>query len=830
MAQLSLRAYAAGALIALVIPSAASAQTMDTASRAVVDAEARANALEQNMPRVQAATTRASTPYTERFADGELLFQLRDYSRAAVLFTDLVTNYRDTPAFANSLYLLGESLYQAGDRHGARSRFRELVMEHGTDPLFRPFVQRALGRLIEIALRGRDQSPRTVQEMNEIFARLNQLPPGDIEAQTTYVRGKYYFLRPNPDYDLARQAFESIPTAAAIYPQARYFLGAILTAQERFPEAIQAFTRITQLDAQNDQQRQQVIDLAWLAIGRLHLERNEYDGAVEAYQRVGRNSSFFDRALFELAWSHIRNGDAIRAEQALEVLSVSNPDSPLIPEGKLLWGNLLLRTGRFERAQRVFQEVRTQFGPVSARLDQLVAQNTDPQLYFQQLLQMNTMVFDASALLPPQAVHFVREEGTLEDSLGVVSDLNTCRQYIRESEDLIARLNARINSPSRANVFRELRDAREQTFQVYNRITQARAALAAALDQAGSGLNDGNLQGVITQRRSLDTSAARLPIDDAGVRRRDRAAENEFAAFGQEIQRNEQRVSNLEAMLAAMRRYIRDNPNPRGNVDLTALNTEIAQHDAAIASYRARLSDLRRLISAGRAQVGVGDPRYQRDIEIAREYRDLLVRQMDLLRNAGRLPAEAASLFGRLDDAERRAQSFDQRVQAVVDQRITSVRNQVQEEERNVAGYRLRLADLERESADVVGRAVMQSISNVRLHFYRIVMRADLGLVDVAWEERENHNNRARILAEELNRESTALNDEFSEVIEGAENENSQQRPGQTPGGSTTPQSQPQPTPGTQPQPGGSGAPTPEGASNTTPQTNAGASASAGVR
>lgn len=793
MRRLSLRALAAGTLLAAAAPSIASAQSMDTASRAVSDAETRANALEQYMPRVQAATTRPTTPYTERFADGELLFQLRDYSRAAVLFTDIVTNYRDTPAFANSLYLLGESLYQAGDRQGARTRFREIVLDHGNDPIFRPFVQRSLGRLIEIALRTRDQSPRTVQEMNEIFARLNQLPPGDIEAQTTYVRGKYYFLRPNPDYDLARQAFEAIPTTAAVYPQSRYFLGAILTAQEHFPEAIQAFSRVTQLDAQNDQTRQQVIDLAWLAIGRLRLERNEYDGAVEAYQRVGRNSTFFDRALFELAWSHIRNGDAIRAEQSLEVLSVSNPDSPLIPEGKLLWGNLLLRTGRFDRAQRVFQDVRTQFGPVSQRLDQLVAQNTDPQLYFQQLLQMNTMVFDAAAILPPQAVQFVREDGTLEDSLGVVGDLNTCRQYIRESEDLIARLNAAINSPSRAHVFRELRNAREQAFQVFNKVTQGRAALAAALDAAASGLNDANLLGVQTQRRSLDTSASRLPTDDAGVRRRDRAAENEFATLGQELQRNEQRVANLEAMLAAMRRYIRDNPNPRGNVDISGLNNEIAAQDAAIGSYRARISDLRRQIAAGRAQVGVGDPRYQRDIEIAREYRDLLVRQMDILRAAGRLPAEAQAMFARLDEAERRAQSFDQRVQTIVDQRISTVRTQVQEEERNVAGYRIRLADLERESADVVGRAVMQSIANVRLHFYRIVMRADLGLVDVAWEERENHNNRARILAEELNRASTALNDEFSEVIEGAENENAQQRPGQNgaqPAPGTTPNAQ----------------------------------------
>jgi tetratricopeptide (TPR) repeat protein len=626
--------------------------------------------------------------------------------------------------------------------------------------------------------------------MNEIFARLNQLPPGDIEAQTTYVRGKYYFLRPNPDYEAARQAFESIATSAAVYPQSRYFLGAILTAQERFPEAIQAFSRVTQLDAQNDQQRQQVIDLAWLAIGRLRLERNEYDGAIEAYQRVGRTSTFFDRALFEQAWSHIRNGDAIRAEQALEVLSVSNPDSPLIPEGKLLWGNLLLRTGRFERAQRVFQDVRTQYGPVSARLDQLVAQNTDPQLYFRQLLQMNTMVFDASSILPPQAVTFVREEGTLEDSLGVVQDLNTCRQYIRESEDLIARLNAAINSPSRAHVFRELRNAREQAFIAQNRITRARAALASALDQSASGINDANLQGVLTQRRTLDASVARLPIDEAGVRRRDRAAEAEFSNLGQELQRNEQRVSNLEAMLAAMRRYIRDNPNPSGNVDLSALNNEIAQHESAIVGYRARITELRRQITAGRAQVGVGDPRYQRDLEIAREYRDLLFRQMNIQRGVGRMPNEASALFARLDEAERRVQAFDQRVQVIVDERISAVRGQVQEEERNVAGYRVRLADLERESADVVGRAVMQSIANVRLHFYRIVMRADLGLVDVAWEVRENHNNRARILAEELNRESTALNDEFSEVIEGAEQETSTQ---QRPGGAQGTQGAPQP-------------------------------------
>ena len=47
--------------------------------------------------------------------------------------------------------------------------------------------------------------------------------------------------------------------------------------------------------------------------------------------------------------------------------------------------------------------------------------------------------------------------------------------------------------------------------------------------------------------------------------------------------------------------------------------------------------------------------------------------------------------------------------------------------------------------------------------------------MDVAWEEREEHNNRARLLAEEQNREISALNDEFSEVVEGASTTDAQQ-------------------------------------------------------
>jgi TolA-binding protein len=800
---------AAGMFLAAALgATGAHAQGLESPTRAIIGLEAQVSRLdallvEQERPRSQVA------PYTERFADAELLYRLRDYARAAVLFTDIVTNYRDTPAYSNSLFLLGESLYQAGDRLGARARFREVVA-NANDPVFRPFVQRSLGRLIEIALRTGD-----VTGIEEIFARLNQIPPSEIEAQTTYIRGKYYFFRAQPDYEQARQAFEAVPSRSPVYPQARYFLGAILTAQERYPEAIEAFQRVLRIQPEGPEQ-EQVLDLAALAIGRLQIERNNYDGAIEAYQLVGRSSPHFDRALFEQAWAFIRTGDAIRAERALEILAISNPDSPLIPEGKLLWGNLLLRTGRFDRAQQVFQEVRNQFGPISQQLNQVVAQNTNPETYFQQLILSNIQVFDASSFIPQAALAWVRTEGTLEDSLNVVADLNTCRQYIRESEDLIARLNAAIGSPSRAHIFRDLRLAREQVYQILNRVTQVRGEVALALDQSAAGIADVNLQGIIAQRRGLDGSVGRLPTSDAAVRRRDRAAENEFTALSQELQRNQQRVDNLEAMVVAIERYLHTNPQP-GSASQEALRTELTQHRAAIANYRERIAELRRLITAGRSQVGVGDPRYVRDLEVGREYRDLVQREADILRGSGRLSSDAASLLARLDAVENRAQAFDQRVGTVVDRRISVIRAQLQEEETRVAGYRARLAQLEGEASDVVGHLVMQQFAAVRLHFYRIVMRADLGLVDVAWEQREEHNNRARLLAEEENREIAALNDEFREVTEGAEPE---PMPPAAPQGTAPPGgAAPAPQPGgAAPQPGeGTPAPPPAGPTGAAP-------------
>ncbi|MCA9602179.1 MAG: tetratricopeptide repeat protein, partial [Myxococcales bacterium] len=199
------------------------------------------------------------TYFEERLADGELFYRLEDYTRAAIIFTDLVENHANHRAFPDALYLLADSLYMANDVVGARRRFEQVLQQASSNAAYRPYVQRSLGRLIEIAIR-----TRNFEGVEQYFGLVSQLAPAEVEAATAYYRGKFLYnravpvedvLRADPkasaqppmdlaQLDQARQAFESVKEGSPYYPQARYFIGVIHTLKREFPQAINAFLRV----------------------------------------------------------------------------------------------------------------------------------------------------------------------------------------------------------------------------------------------------------------------------------------------------------------------------------------------------------------------------------------------------------------------------------------------------------------------------------------------------------------------------------------------------------------------------------------------------------
>jgi hypothetical protein len=92
----------------------------------------------------------------------------------------------------------------------------------------------------------------------------------------------------------------------------------------------------------------------------------------------------------------------------------------------------------------------------------------------------------------------------------------------------------------------------------------------------------------------------------------------------------------------------------------------------------------------------------------------------------------------------------------------------VDEEAAHVVTYRESLAALEGETEEVIGAIAHQNFMDVRDRFYDMVLRADVGRVDVAWAEREEHRLRVDMLTRERQREMQVLDDEFSDIMDTA--------------------------------------------------------------
>jgi hypothetical protein len=94
------------------------------------------------------------------------------------------------------------------------------------------------------------------------------------------------------------------------------------------------------------------------------------------------------------------------------------------------------------------------------------------------------------------------------------------------------------------------------------------------------------------------------------------------------------------------------------------------------------------------------------------------------------------------------------------------MRRIIEEESVNVAGYREQIATLETEAEDVIGAVTHANFNNVRQRFYDLVLRADVGRIDVAWARREEHRMRVDMLTRERSQQIQALDDEFREIMD----------------------------------------------------------------
>ena len=782
-ASLRRRVLGASACVAAAVFTLAPIASADPEQH-VQTAQGEVSFVNREMGAVQGAVDRARAEkltVEQRIANGELLYRTKDYNRAIVVLSEILEEYPNTPAYADALWLRGETYYAAHEYMAARRDYKALV-DRGNEPRFQSYFGKALARLVDVALRLNDPP----ESLKDIFDKFNQVPPAQVDAGLLYAKGKAYYKR--QEWQNAQQAFASVAEGTAYTYQAKYFAGLVAMkiarstpaadpttkgpASTNYKQAIETFRVVTALKGERSADQNHVVDLSWMAIGRLFYEMEQYQQASEAYAKVNRDSPEFDTMLYELAWVYVRLGDVQRAERALEVLSISDPGSSFIADGTLLRADLLLRAGAFDKALQLYLSVREQYEPMTAKVDKFL-ENTDVAVYYQKLSQQQMDMLDQNDQLPPIAVRWAREAEDGPAAFAVIDDINECRVLLKQSNEMVVRLTALLGAANRARAFPELKAGLEAAISLLNRIGHARLEIARGLDEQEPATLGGEIGQVRDQRRKWMGLMAQLPISQADFAAREAAGVRQWNTVSQELSVRSLEVDQLQAIVNGLRRMLREDAQQgvaRDPQTVQRFTAELDANERDLKKYREQVTDLRRAIEIGRAQTGLGDKRFQDDDEAREQFRQLLAREVQLAAS-GQAGGDAQRYAQRVQGVLQQADAFEDKLKtarasldAQVAKRAGELQAKIETERANLSGYQARLDAFDVEARDLVGRVAQRNFGLVRDKLRGIVLRADVGITEQAWEVREEEMDRVKNLLSEKQRQSDLLDEELKEV------------------------------------------------------------------
>ena len=759
------------AILLLCLPAAAGA---DEIERKLAAYEQEARQLGANLPEPGKVAAQAGP---RRLVDAEVAFALGDYDAAALMLFDLSS--KPGPDQPTALYYLGESLYQKGDKGAARTYFEQIA--GGANAASR-YYQPALLRLIEISIAQRDDST-----IDKHLAALDAIPAGTAVPEVPYVRGKYAYSQGK--LDDALRYFSEVPRGSSHELQAVYFTATALVAKKDLARATDILTELVGRKPRTASERR-VIELGQLALGRIYYERDQPSKAIDSYLLVDRRSDLFPDALYEVAWVYVKGKQFDKALRALELLNLSEPASQKTPTVRILEGNLRIRKAQlirqkviagtvenggpsdpgveYARAAAVFTETHDQYLPSYQALARMVDNPGDPAKYLAQIAGRSPTIFQATAPLPEAAAAYLREEPEVQRVVAVETDLADVEANLTESEAILARLEGVLAARDRTAVYPALQSRRARIGQVQDDLNRLRGELA---DQALRLVGPGAAGGLSAARKGLAQQYGAMPNAEQAHADRVAQAQQQYDAIEHAAAEIGATIDSTQAIAVALRKYALDATPALPADQQLAISETLDTSAREAAAIEKELAAIQREIVLGRDLAGVGDEAVARAREVRRQLTAALDAEHRALAAAGgsRDRGRSQKLSAVAERAARVSAAFAQvetQIDALVERGMQQVKIAIAAERAQVAAYKTELATQEAESRAIGSTVLGASFRDVKAKFYDIVIRTDVGNVDVAWAQKEDADDDLKRLNLSRQRDLKQLRDEFKGILE----------------------------------------------------------------
>jgi tetratricopeptide (TPR) repeat protein len=700
-----------------------------------------------------------------RVIDAQVLFNLKNYEEAATILLDVVDKYPGTRAYDDAVYLLGESLYEAHDFHSARAYLEKAVAKNTGSKA----ETHALQRLVEIALWTGEY-----EHVSDYLARLQNQPLASLEPSVPYVRAKYYFF--NGKLDDAMNALNAIPPNSPYNLQARYFQATIQVKRGDLAGASITYDSIIKQQAQDDAGKE-IQDLARMAIARILYERSQFDKAIEAYASVPRSSKYFGDALQEQAWTFIKAKEWQKAYRALDLLLLANPETTDAPHLRLLMGNLNLRMGNFFLASDAFGKVRDEFEPVHRQLQTTIVKAQADPTYFDSLVGKSLDKFDIAAFVPPTAARWVRAEPEVARMTLLANNVGEMQHDLADSEKLVDRIDKAMKGGGRARIFPDLASARTKSVEMLNATVDIRQKLAGKMrniiDPQLSDDERKHLDVIAIQRDGLQRQMSNAPTTDADVKSHEASMKAGYGDLDRQASELNVEIQSLDAQLVAVESYYRSS-RAEQKIKPEDIQGPVRDMRVAIDELRTLHDQVREEIADATREATAAGTAGEAEREMARKLDDLL-RQENSLEDAAKLRlqpndrAEADRLSGlmaRCDSIQGKLNEFDKKVDSQVESRLANVHKYLDAEKEELAKATGKLGSIVDDSKGLGGGLAQAMFAKVADKFYDLVVRSDVGIIDVAWGLKDQKTGAVNKLTNQKNQEMKALDEDFRKVLE----------------------------------------------------------------
>jgi len=706
------------------------------------------------------------------FREGEARFLLGDWLGASVSLRAAL----DLPALpaaerASGRWYLAESLFRQRRFAAALEELEALLAAPAAEHAAEASV-RAMACLVEL---GRQR------EVPAMLARARALHGGRPPPEALYLAAKAAYRRADlPAAErraAALTAFEAVPPPFDL--AAAYFQGALHVQGGALEPAAVEFERCAAAEPKDARQRE-IRELCFLAQGRVEGELGHVARALDGYARVPKESPRFDEALYESAWTYVKARRYDLALRSAGLVADTASGSPLAPRATLLQAHLALKTGRHGEAIETYERVVNAYAPLRDELDAILAVHEDPLRAFDEIVHRGEGASRPGNVLPPVVVAWAATQRPVEEALDLVGAVEAAREDLAGARAAADRVDAALSRAWGLGAFPRLEEGYARSEAIENaaarlegELSTAEARLHAPAFAAGAAwLTATAERGAVEARlAALPRTPEEIDARIAGRRARVAALEKQAFALSYEARACAAELQGIQAWLARHGGELGADRDARRELD-----AELRAHREVVAEYERDVAALRTGLTRVLDAVGRGTGS-SADDAVRDEYRAKVAREQELLA-AARVGLEGASreradaieaLRGRVAALQQGADQAKRRLLAQARAGAGALRAQVAAERARLADETDALASAERDVQEVVGAIAASAFDAVRGELHRLVLKADVGIIDVAWTRKRERVDRIQALSAQESRDLGQLEQGFSGVLKEVE-------------------------------------------------------------